>query len=263
MNGWKAVSASIAALTFCAGSCATETRKAGDQTLDLQLAEGVVMKLALIPAGKFTLGRPAEEAGRFDNEGPQREVSIPKCFYMGVCEVSQAEYEAVMANNPSQFKDLTRPVEQVSWDEAVEFCNNVSQMTGRTVRLPTEAEWEYACRAGSKGRFSFGDSDADLGAHAWFGGNSGNMSHPVGRKKPNAWGLYDMHGNIDEWCADGYADTILPGPGGPTPGAARVLRGGSWFNDAGYCRSAGRIGSSPVNRDGYIGFRVVVAAAVD
>jgi formylglycine-generating enzyme required for sulfatase activity len=162
--------------------------------------------------------------------------------------------------NPSTFKCATNPVEQVSWDEAVAFCQKASEKTGRKLRLPTEAEWEYACRAGSKARFSFGDDDRQLGDYAWFQANSSNSSHPVGQKKPNAWGLHDMHGNVGEWCLDwhgSYVDAPQKDPAGPRFGQSRAVRGASWVNDPALCRTAYRDVGPPGDR-GHIGFRVVV-----
>ena len=248
------------------------TQPAKELTLDL--GNNITMKLALIPAGKFTMGSPKEEqdaamaAGVTRDlvpaEGPQHEVTISKPFYMGVHEVTQEQYEAVMDKNPSNFKGATNPVEKVSWDDAVAFCQALSRKTGKTVRLPTEAEWEYACRAGSKTRFSYGDDDNQLGNYAWYPANSGGTAHPAGQKKPNAFRLYDMHGNVWEWCSDWYAAGYYANanpidPTGPAFGAPRrVLRGGSWGNAPQYCRSAFRLGYPPDYRYDIIGFRVSV-----
>jgi len=226
----------------------------------IQLGENVSMKLILIPPGTFTMGSPYSETGRNDDEGPQREVTITKPFYMGVYEVTQQQYEQVMGENPSQFKLPQNPVENVSWNDAVAFCEKVSQKTGRNLRLPTEAEWEYACRAGTTSRFSFGQSDTDLGDYAWYYSNGVRNPHPVGQKKPNAWKLYDMHGNVTEWCADWYEASYPSAkntdPQGPASGSKRVLRGGSWSLLGVYCRSAHRGGSSPGVCYNTIGFRV-------
>jgi formylglycine-generating enzyme required for sulfatase activity len=234
------------------------------------LGNAVTMKLALIPAGKFMMGSPDSEQGRdskegpqrVGNEGPQHEVVITKPFYMGATEVTQAQYEAVMGTNPSKFKGPMNPVEMVSWHEAVEFCRRLSEKTGKTFRLPTEAEWEYASRVGSKTRFSFGDSDSTLGDYAWYKSNSGGKTHLVGRKKPNAWGLYDMHGNVAEWCADwygSYSSGSSTDPQGAGSGRSRVVRGGAWFNVApGTFRCAFRYFSAgfvPTFRSHDTGFR--------
>jgi formylglycine-generating enzyme required for sulfatase activity len=223
-------------------------------TLTLDLGNDVMMRLVLIRPGTFMMGSPNSEQGREPKENPQHEVVITRPFYMGVTEVTQAQHEAVMGMNPSQFKGPTNPVESVSWEDVVEFCRKLSEKTRRTVRLPTEAEWEYACRAGSKTRFSFGDSDSVLGEYAWWGrSNSGGKTHPVGQKRPNAWGLYDMHGNVWEWCADRYgpysSETSVD-PQGATSGGLRVMRGGSWNSDGGGFRCADRGSYGPARRYG-------------
>ena len=229
----------------------------------VKLTDQVSMKFKRIPAGKFMMGSPDGEKDRQPNEGPQHEVAISKPFYMGIYHVTQEQYEAVMGKNPSNFKGPQNPVETVSWDEAVEFCKKASEKAGKKVRLPTEAEWEYACRAGSKTRFCFGDDDDKLGDFAWYAANSGNTTHPVGQKKPNAWGLYDLHGNVWQWCADRYDDKYYGNspktdPTGPAEGPYRVLRGGSWNNSPQGCRSAFRINNAPDGRNDLIGFRVAM-----
>ena len=219
--------------------------------LNLDLGGGVTMKLALIPAGKFMMGEVEH----------QHEVTLSKPFYMGVTEVTQAQYEAIMGTNPSHFKGATNPVDRVSWDDATEFCKKLSEKTRRAVRLPTEAEWEYACRAGSKTRFCFGDAEEGFEDYGWYGANSGNTTHPVGQKKPNAWGLYDMHGNVWEWCSDWYGEYAAgqaADPTGPAKGEDRVLRGGCWGDGPQACRLARRNWSGPDGRYGNFGLRVVV-----
>jgi formylglycine-generating enzyme required for sulfatase activity len=234
----------------------------GEGTLTLYLGKQVTLKLALIPAGKFLMGSPADEAGRGEDEGPQRAVVISRPFYMGIHEVTQAQYVVIMGNNPAKFKDPARPVETVSWEDAVEFCLKLSQRTGKKVALPTEAQWEYACRAGSKTRFCFGSDEKLLGAYARYGQSGEAGTAPVGLGKPNAWGLYDMHGNVTEWCADWYAGSYgnasSVDPAGPSSGQSRVIRGGCWGNPPGECRSAVRKGFVPDSRNPYRGFRVIV-----
>ena len=235
--------------------------KSSPSSLTLGLGKGVTMKLVRIRPGRFIMGSPDSEQGRGGNEGPQHEVLITKPFYMGVTEVTQAQYEAVMATNPSQRKGPTNPVENVTWNDATEFCRKLSGKTGKTFRLPTEAEWEYACRAGTNTRFSFGDSESALGDYAWHKGNSAGTTHPVGRKKPNAWGLYDMNGNVWECCADWYGSYptgTSTDPQGATSGGRRVVRGGSWRpGDAGDFRCAFRDSDHdhPTYRNNNLGFR--------
>jgi formylglycine-generating enzyme required for sulfatase activity/serine/threonine protein kinase len=249
---------------------------ASKKELTLDLGGGAMLELVLIPAGEFMMGSPDSEQGRDSGEGPLHPVRISRAFYMGKYEVTQAQWQAVMGTNPSWFSNtgggkdkvsgastVTLPVDTVSWDECQEFCRKASQKTGKTVRLPTEAEWEYACRAGSTGRFCFGDSDEQLGAYAWHRSNSGLKTHPVGGKQANAWGLYDMHGNVWEWCQDWYGPYLSDAQensSGPNSGTNRVLRGGCWHSSAVYCRSANRGKYASANRDGYHGFRVVVDA---
>lgn len=209
-----------------------------------------------VPGGKFTMG--SEE---LIIERPVHEVTL-KSFEISATAVTQAQYEAVMGNNPSYFIEPDCPVECVSWEEAMAFCERLSEKEGRSYALPSEAQWEYACRAGSTTRFCYGDDDNGLGEYAWYKQNSAGRTHPVAEKKPNAWGLYDMHGNVWEWCQDSWHDNYK---GAPTDGSAwgepvdalRVLRGGSWSNLAQRCRSAFRNNNTPADRSHNIGFRVV------
>jgi formylglycine-generating enzyme required for sulfatase activity len=246
--------------------------------------------LVFIPPGTFRMGSPTNEVGRDPipgiAEGPQTAVTISKGFWMGKYEVTQGEYLAVMGTNPSQFNgdqsggpppfnqnygtDLTRPVERVTWFNATNYCGKLTQQeraAGRisansVYRLPTEAEWEYACRAWTSTRFSYGDDPGytNLTQYAWYGDING-ATHPVGQKLPNPWGLYDMLGNIVEWCQDWYGPYpggIALDPQGPATGSTRVARGGLWFRPDTYCRSAWRNGAPP-DLTGAAGFRVVLA----
>jgi formylglycine-generating enzyme required for sulfatase activity len=233
------------------------------KTITLDFGTGVTMKLVLIPAGKFIMGSPDSEKDHNASEGPQHEVTISRPFYIGVTEVTQAQYEAVTGKNPSKFKGPDNPVETVSWDDAMAFCKALSGRTGKAVRLPTEAEWEYACRAGTKTAFYFGGDAGKLGEYAWFNQNSGSKTHPVGLKKPNAFGLYDMHGNVLEWCSDRYgpyADAKSTDPTGPTSGTDRVPRGGCWIYDPLGSRSATRFKKPQDCRFERLGVRVAVDA---
>ncbi|MGA2030926.1 MAG: bifunctional serine/threonine-protein kinase/formylglycine-generating enzyme family protein [Thermoguttaceae bacterium] len=264
----------------------------------IELTNSIGMKLVLIPPGEFMMGSPKElieeELKRPDNdqwykerlpgEGPQHRVRITRPFYLGTYLVTQQEYERVMGTNPSEFsatknkdkvagQDTKRfPVEHVSWDDAVAFCRKLSEMpeersAGRTYRLPSEAQWEYACRAGSIGRYGFSSGrggvpreyeEHELSDYGWFGDNSGGMTHVVGGKRPSAWGLYDMHGNVWEWCQDWYdkgyyTNSPVDDPGGPPGGSGRVSRGGGWLDPARHCRLAHRAHSEPGYRG--LGFR--------
>jgi formylglycine-generating enzyme required for sulfatase activity len=227
------------------------------------LGGGVQLEMLEIPAGKFLMGSPASEIGRDNGEGPQYRVSVPR-FFMGRFEVTQAQWQQVMGNNPAKFKDENRPVERVSWNDAQEFCKKLSQQTGRKYRLPSGAEWEYACRAGSETKYYFGDDESKLDNYAWFGKNSGNQTHPVGSFLANEFGLHDMHGNVWEWCEDVYHGNYQ---GAPTDGSAwvtggvassRILRGGSWNFTPNLCRSAYREGFPTYHRNSDRGFRLAV-----
>jgi len=219
------------------------------------------MEFVLIPPGEFMMGSPVNEEKRRNVEGPQHRVRIAKGFYLGMCEVTQAQYEAVLGKNPSYFKGGDNPVEQVSWNDAVEFCRELSRKSGMTYRLPTEAEWEYACRAGTVTKYGFGDAEANIAEYAWYRGNSGKRTHAVGGRKPNAFGLYDMHGNVWEWCQSLYKPYPYREDDGREDlrtGGSRALRGGYWYRGPTGCRSAVRCGYNPADRYFNFGFRVVL-----
>jgi formylglycine-generating enzyme required for sulfatase activity len=235
----------------------------------LDLGAGVKLGLAPIPVGEFTMGSPDGEKSRERNEGPAHAVRIAKPFLMGVCEVTQEQYQAVMGHNPSHFRTPKYPVEGVSWTEAQEFCRKLSQKTGEAVRLPTEAEWEYACRAGSVTPFHFGGTistvQADYDGSGIYGdGRKGEWRRktvPVGSFAANAFGLYDMHGNVWEWCGSAYKEYPYRADDGrenPAVTADRVTRGGGWAEDPRHCRSARRGREPQTRRSNGIGFRVVV-----
>jgi formylglycine-generating enzyme required for sulfatase activity len=240
-----------------------------------EIINSIEIKLVLIPNGTFMMGSPIEEEGRYDNE-VQHKVTISRDYYLGATEVTQGQYEKVMGTNPSKFqkqvilnKDSSMyPVEKVSWEDAVSFCKRLSELpdektAGRVYRLPTEAEWEYACRAESETSFHFGGSSKLSDDFAWFG-NSNKQTHPVGQKKPNAWGLYDMHGNVFEWCGDWfneYPKGAVSDPTGPKEGVLRVFRGGSWQFGAASGRSATRFFTAPFGRGDWIGFRVALSSS--
>jgi formylglycine-generating enzyme required for sulfatase activity len=226
------------------------------------IALNVRMEMHAIPGGEFLMGSP-EKRGYAD-EYPQHRVTL-SAFYIGKYPVTQAQWRAVMRTNPSHFPGNNHPVDSITWDEAIEFCRRLSYATNRTYRLPTEAEWEFACRAGTGTLYNYGDEEELILQYAWCLPNSSNHTHPVGEKKPNGWGLYDTHGNVWEWCQDWYSSDYYQyspnvNPPGPTKGTSRVLRGGSWYSLPNYCRSAGRSNHQPDLRDPLVGFRVVCDA---
>jgi formylglycine-generating enzyme required for sulfatase activity len=229
------------------------------QALELKIPGARPLELVEIPAGSFLRGSKER-----DFEQPIHKVTL-KAFRMGKYPVTQGQYEAVMGKNPSHFKGGYRPVDCVNWHDAIEFCQKLSKLTGQLVSLPSEAQWEYACRAGSTGKYCFGDEASRLGAYAWFQANSGSQTHPVGQKKPNGWGLYDMHGNVWEWCADAWHENYIGAPTDETvwhnigKNLERVLRGGSWSYDPRNCHSAGRRGFLAEYWYDDFGFRVVVS----
>ena len=228
----------------------------------VDLCNGLEMKLVLIPPGKFMMGSPTTEKDRSSDE-EQHPVRISKGFYMGATEVTQGQYRAVMNAQPRIQVSDDYPATYVNWHEAAEFCKKLSEKEGRIYRLPTEAEWEYACRAGTTTAYSFGNSDSEIGDYAWFDKNAKNDAEQyVRQKKPNAFGLYDMHGNVYEWCSDWYDRYYYPkspaaDPQGASAGIGRVHRGGDWFSDPSSCRSANRDGSGPNLRLDHVGFRIV------
>jgi len=228
-----------------------------------------MMKLLLIPAGTFTMGSPASQKDGEIIIETQHQVTLTKSFYMGRTEVTQGQWKKVMGTEPWKGEGVQEgddyPAVYVSWDDAVDFCKKLSAMEGKVYRLPTEAEWEYACRGGTKTAFSFGNDEAELGKYAWFRGNADaigeDYKHRVAQKLPNPFGLHDMHGNVFEWCSDWYGDypsTPLTDPRGPSSGDNRVLRGGSWVNVPNDVRCAFRRYDPPKCRYHLYGFRLVM-----
>ncbi|MGD9332629.1 MAG: formylglycine-generating enzyme family protein [Desulfobacterales bacterium] len=221
------------------------------------------MELVLLPAGTFLMGGDWDAEQADENELPQHEISFPKAFYIGKYTVTQSQWQAVMNSSPSEFPGPDRPVENVSHEDACVYIKRLNENENtRTYRLPTEAEWEYAARAGQQSTYCFGPETRRLTEYAWFQNNSGGKTHTVGQLAPNDWGLHDMHGNVHEWCADWYgreyyAASPSQKPSGPRKGVARVLRGGDWGSEAWYCRCAVRSLSSPLRRSPRVGFRVL------
>jgi len=266
-------------LAFLGSGCAKRTgpRSSGQRPPLVKTKFG---EMALLPAGAFLMGSDKGE----DDEKPVHEVWV-NSFLIDTCEVTQEQFSRLMEKDPSHFKNPRNPVERIPWGDAAWYCNHRSRAEGlqpcydeetgacdfraNGYRLPTEAEWEYACRAGGDADYCFGDDAGQLSAYAWRRGNSGGSTHPVGRKKPNRWGLHDMHGNVLEWCNDVYeADYYARSParnahGPPDDAAAKfVLRGGAWNTSARACRAARRVGEFPSQPDGCfprhdVGFRCV------
>ena len=248
------------------------------------IENSIGMVLVPIPAGEFMMGSrlPAAEVAKrfnddaefFKNEHPRHRVTLTKSFHLGRTEVTQGQWEAVMGTTPWKGKPFFKegddyPATYVSWEDAVEFCRKLSETEGVEYRLPMDAEWEYACRAGTTTAYSFGDDESQLDEYAWIKENTYNVggeayAHTVGQKKPNPWGLYDMHGNVWEWCQDWsgeYPSGDVTDPAGPDSGSDRVIRGSGWGLNAWHCRSAIRYRGSPSNRGDSLGFRVLRSSA--
>jgi formylglycine-generating enzyme required for sulfatase activity len=236
--------------------------KSLSKELTIDLRSGIQLELVLIPPGEFRMGSTEEDEGAT----PQHRVRITKPFYFGRYPVTQEQWEAVMGANPSNFKGAMNPVDQVTWIQCQDFLGKLGAMPGRPTgkfALPTEAQWEYACRAGSSSRYYCGNDEKQLGECAWYMGNSGNKTHTVGEKNPNAWGLFDMHGNVWEWCQDWYDEgyyvtSPADDPTGPSRGSFRACRGGGWYDVPKRCRDAARNPKEPGERSLDVGFRVVL-----
>ncbi len=244
------------------------------KVVQIKLPGEVLMKFCYCPPGSFLMGSPAGEKGRGTDED-QVQVRISKGFWMAQTEVTQGQWQALMGSNPSQFQAAEQPVENVSWKDAEVFMAKLSQkvflLGGWTYALPTEAQWEHACRAGTESAYSFGSDDSELFRHGNYAGNIyaklsldykglpgvGDRTVAVARHPANAWGIHDMHGNVQEWCADWKADTLPGGtdPAGAASGTRRVTRGGAWSSDAPACRAASRSSSAPAERSNILGFR--------
>ena len=228
----------------------------------------VPLEMVAIPAGDFWMG--SWDGKRTSDRRPQHHVTVSQ-FYLGKYPITNAQWKALMQTDPSarwgkKFQSDCQPVIHVSWHDAQAFCQKLTQLTQRSYRLPSEAEWEYACRAETQTKYSFGDDESQLKNYAWYEGNSNRQTHPVGQKKPNAFGLYDMHGNVWEWCTDHWHENYK---NAPTDGSAwlsenenncRLLRGGSWLASPVNCCSAFRCHFSPNTHFVFIGFRIVCSA---
>ena len=261
----------VAAMLFCMPVFAQDVKLKS-------VTNSIGMELIEIPAGKFTMGSPEGEKDHQEEEA-QVTVALTKPFGLGKTEVTQGQWKSVMGSEPWNGQgnvkaDKDCPAKYVSWDDATKFCRKLTEIERKSgklkadeeYRLPTEAEWEYACRAGTTTAYSFGDDEKQLGEYAWFDGNTGGerYAHKVGLKKPNPWGLHDMHGDVWEWCSDWYGEKLSGGtdPVGQKHSIARVIRGGSGGYSPGYCRSAYRPYSAPSYRSSILGFRVARSQSV-
>ncbi len=242
-------------------------------TRSFSVGPGVEMDFVWIPPGTFRMGTVEKRKGTHTDESPKHTVVISEGFWLGIYEVTQAQWQAVMGGNPSHFKGADRPVDSVSWNDARAFVDKLNSTAGAgRFRLPTEAEWEFTCRSGTSRSFFGGEinsmdcrNDDHLAPWGWYCYNSGDATHPVGQLKPNAWGLYDMHGNVGEWCSDYYDRNYYEyspnrDPGGPDSGKTRVLRGGGWDFRAWDCRSAYRGNYRPTANNNSFGLRIVRTA---
>lgn len=230
--------------------------------ISIPVKNGISIEMVKVEAGTFMMGATSEmeEGIATDNEKPVHQVTLTKDYYMGKYEVTQALWKAVMGRKPSFFEGDNLPVEWVSWNDCQKFISKLNKMTGRRFRLPTEAEWEYAARGGKKSRGYQYSGSSNISDVAWYDGNSGSKTHPVGTKQANELGIYDMSGNVYEWCQDSYVSYVSASqtnPTGAVSGAFRVGRGGGWNCIARGCRSAFRYGYAPDDRDSYLGLRLV------
>ena len=234
----------------------------GGNTISIPVKNGISIDMVKVEAGTFMMGATSEMKKPYTDEKPVHQVTLTNDYYMGKYEVTQALWQAVMGSNPSKFKSRNLPVEQVSWDDCQEFINKLNSITGRRFRLPTEAEWEYAARGGKKSKGYQYSGSSKMSEVAWYTANSGSKTHPVGKKQANELGLYDMTGNVLEWCQDWYGSYVSSSQTNPTgafSGFFRVFRGGSWYGNAGNCRSSCRDSYNPDNRNFDLGLRLVLS----
>ena len=234
----------------------------GSNEISIPVKNGITIDMVKVEAGTFKMGATSEMENPYSWEKPVHQVTLTNDYYMGKYEVTQALWQSVMGSNPSSFNGDDLPVEKVSWDDCQEFISKLNGLTGKKFRLPTEAEWEYAARGGKKSSGYQYSGSSNVSDVAWCVGNSGNKTHPVGTKQANELGLYDMSGNVLEWCQDRYGSYVSSSqtnPTGAVSGSYRVFRGGSWYSNAGYCRSSYRDDGSPGYRDSLLGLRLVLS----
>ncbi len=240
----------------------SEQNLSESESLTLNIGNDVSLSFCWIPPGSFLMGSPDAEAGHEESEAPLHRVIIAQGFHLSRTPITCVQWQALVGESRSTSSSGTHPMTEVSWDDAQLFAAKFStQFPDWALRLPTESEWEYACRAGSPGCYSNGESEADLERIGWYAGNSDGKTHPVSEKTPNAWDLYDMHGNVFEWCQDwdgAYLSGEQRNPAGPSSGDKRILRGGCFKCPPQYCRSANRYSAFPDRRGHNFGFRLVL-----
>ena len=235
------------------GYASSSSVSSGGNEISIPVKNGITIDMVKVEAGTFMMGATSEMQNPWDDEKPVREVILTNDYYIGKYEVTQSLWQAVMGTNPSYFKGDNLPVEQVSWDNCLEFISKLNSLTGRKFRLPTEAEWEYAARGGKKSRGYQYSGSFNISDVAWYNGNSGNKIHPIGMKQANELGVYDMSGNVNEWCQDWYGSYVSSSqtnPLGANSGSFRVCRGGSWYFGTVNCRSSFRSRGNPTARGG-------------
>ena len=243
-------------------SSSSSSMASGSNAISIPVKDGISIEMVKVEAGTFMMGATSEMKDPYDWEKPVHQVTLTNDYYMGKYEVTQALWQAVMGSNPSNFKGDNLPVETVNWNDCQEFISKLNSLTGRKFRLPTEAEWEYAARGGKKSRgyqYSGSNSISDV---AWYSGNSGRVTHPVGTKQANELGIYDMSGNVYEWCQDWYgsfSSSSQTNPTGADSGSSRVFRGGSWYGNARYCRLSFRDCTPPDCRGYNLGLRLALS----
>ena len=251
----------IIAATMLLSGCKKYTDFSAINFEDYFYVNGVSFEMVYVEGGTFVMGATSEQGSdAYDNEKPVHSVTLSG-YYIGKCEVTQELWEAVMGSNPSNFKGAQNPVERVSWNDCQNFIKKLNSLTGRTFRLPTEAEWEYAARGGNKSLHYKYSGSGNIGDVARYWDNSGKKTHAVGTKSPNELGIYDMSGNVMEWCSDWYgyySAGAQTNPQGPSSGSYRVLRGGSWFISARDCRVSDRFNVDPDSSGSGDGLRLVL-----
>ena len=261
-NASTSSTSSSQSVTTSSGFSSTSSVSSGDNEISIPVKNGITIDMVKVEAGTFMMGATSEMQDPFDDEKPVHQVTLTNDYYMGKYEVTQALWQAVMGSNPSEFKGDDLPVEQVSWNDCQEFISKLNGLTGKKFRLPTEAEWEYAARGGKKNCGYQYSGSSNISDVAWYDGNSGSKTHPVGTKQANELGIYDMTGNVWEWCQDWYGSYVnspQTNPIGANSGSYRVCRGGSWNIKAWHCRSSYRLYGTPVNRGYSIGLRLVLS----